>query len=96
MDEKKEEQAFLKLEGPLTVYEVTEMRDMLIASMNGSRQMILDLQGVTECDTAGIQLLLSARKKAVRDQKFLRITDCSDSVKQAAERIGINSASIMG
>lgn len=48
--------------GELTIYQVAETRSLLqraLADHDGSDQLMLDLAGVTECDGAGLQLLLA-------------------------------------
>jgi len=55
--------------GEMTVYTVRELRDQLVA---GSARE-LDLEGVTEFDSAGAQLLLALRAQ---------VTACSESVRE--------------
>ncbi|MGE0086874.1 MAG: lipid asymmetry maintenance protein MlaB [Desulfococcaceae bacterium] len=87
-------QSFLRLEGPLTVYEVGEMREVLLAALEGERDLLLDIAGICDCDTTGVQLLLSARKKARNEKKNFMIKGDSDAVRKAAERIGVSMESI--
>ena len=88
-------QSFLRLEGPLTVYEVGEMREVLLASLERDQELLVDITGITDCDTTGVQLLVSTRKKAGNDKKKLLITGDSEAVRKAAERIGLSMAAFL-
>lgn len=48
----------------------------------------LDLSGVTAIDTAGLQLLLSARRSAERRQRLLRFVSPSEPVRHVLELAG--------
>ncbi len=92
--EDRDGKSFLRLEGPLTVYEVGEMREVLLASMEKDRELVVDIAGINDCDTTGVQLLVSARKKAKKEKKKFFITGNSDAVRNAAERIGVSLVNI--
>lgn len=50
------------LHGELTIYQAAEIRPVLqqaLAELNGDTCLALDLSGVTECDGAGLQLLIA-------------------------------------
>ncbi len=52
----------ITIAGELTIYQVTETRSLLqraLTDHDGSDQLMLDLAGVTDCDGAGLQLLLA-------------------------------------
>ncbi|WPX31707.1 STAS domain-containing protein [Actimicrobium sp. CCC2.4] len=52
----------ITISGELTIYQVAETRALLqraLTGHDGSDQLMLDLAGVTECDGAGVQLLLA-------------------------------------
>jgi len=85
----------LKIEGSLSVYEVAELREKILAYLEKNKDMILDLEEVTECDTAGIQLLYSARKIAEEEGKTFTVTSASDPVFEAITRIGLVSSDVL-
>ncbi len=66
------------LEGDLTIYNANAIRDFLLAFLDDSAELELDLSKVNEMDSAAIQLLLSACKQAGRQQKTLRLGALSD------------------
>jgi anti-anti-sigma factor len=54
----------LAIDGELTIYRAAELKDVLLAPLMRHEALELDLSGVTEIDTAGVQLLLLARRTA--------------------------------
>lgn len=86
-----EDDAYLRLEGVLTVYEVAELRETLIAAFEKKNGVVLDLGNVTDIDTTGIQLLCSAYQTAKNTKKGFTIMGANDSFKEAISRIGLNS-----
>ena len=54
----------IELAGELTVQAATELKQALTTHLTRSRGMVLDLSGVSEIDTAGLQLLLLAKREA--------------------------------
>ncbi|RPI74915.1 MAG: STAS domain-containing protein [Desulfobacteraceae bacterium] len=87
---KKEEAAPLKIQGPLTIYEVVDVRERFLAHLKKTGELSLELEAVTDCDTAGIQLLYSALKTAKDRERPFDLKNVSVAVKEAAERAGVN------
>lgn len=85
----KDGQAILKIDGPLNIETLSMLKEELMAALNEHSGIALDLKNVNECDTAGIQLLWSARKTAEGKAKNFSIINSSESLKKAAEQIGI-------
>lgn len=56
--------ARLRLSGELTIYNAAAFKRDLLALLRPGADRELDLGGVEECDTAGIQLLLLAKRVA--------------------------------
>jgi anti-anti-sigma factor len=54
----------LAIDGELTIYRAAELKDVLLAPLMRHEALELDLSGVTEIDTAGVQLLLLAQRTA--------------------------------
>ncbi len=82
--------ALIRVKGALTIYEVAELRDLLLEGLDQTQGLRLNLADVTECDTAGIQLLYSARMTAKDRGKRFEFTERSRSVQETAEVIGID------
>ncbi|WP_338845529.1 STAS domain-containing protein [Massilia sp. W12] len=60
--------AVLSLEGDFTIYQAAELKPLLLQvlqeSRNDGKPLELDMSAVTECDGAGMQLLLALAKSA--------------------------------
>ena len=51
-----------RLSGSLTIYDVGELQTQLIEAGSMDQPMIVDLGGVTDIDTAGLQWLIALRR----------------------------------
>jgi anti-anti-sigma factor len=67
----------LRIEGELTIYQAVDLKQRLFAE---PAPVEIDLAGVTEIDTAGLQLLLLARKNALATGRELRLVRHSPAV----------------
>jgi anti-sigma B factor antagonist len=86
----------IKIEGSLSIYEVSKFRDELITCLETMDEIALDLSGVTDCDTAGVQLLYAARKTTDQGGHPIRIEKASAPVVDALNGAGMNSGDILG
>ena len=87
--EEKNDAAFLKIVGDMSIYHATSLRDGLLEQLSQFEEVTLDLTEVDNCDTAGVQLLLAARISAAETGKPFTISGISDSVQEALSRAGI-------
>lgn len=55
-------QAWATLTGELTIYTVAEIKAALAAELSAVDEIEIDLSGVSEMDTAGLQLMLIAKR----------------------------------
>lgn len=62
--EEKDGEAILKIKGGISVYEASVIRDELAACFKSHDKVILDVDEVDNCDTAGVQLMVSAFRTA--------------------------------
>lgn len=81
----------IKIEGSMSAYKVGDLKDRLLTGFTNHQGVILDINGVTECDTLGIQLLLSARKTAEKLNKTFNLTGDSQSVQDMLTRVGLEA-----
>lgn len=70
----------LRLEGELNIYTALEMKARLLEVLGRDAEPCLDLSGITEVDTAGLQLLILAHREAERQGKGLRCLEASPAV----------------
>ncbi|WP_035237343.1 STAS domain-containing protein [Desulfobacter vibrioformis] len=81
----------IKIEGSLSAYNAGDIKDRLLTGFTNHQGVILDINGVTECDTLGIQLLLSARKTAEMLNKTFNVTGDSPSVQDMLTGLGLEA-----
>lgn len=84
--------AALAVEGELTIYRAAELKDVLLDAVRQHAAPAFDLSAVTECDSAGLQLLLVARQEAAALGKALRVQDASAAVRDVFALLGIGFA----
>ncbi len=82
----------LKVEGALSIYEAGELKKGL--SANIADDVTLDLSNVETCDTAAVQILVSACKSAARAGKSFASVSYSAGVENAFEQVGLNCKNI--
>ena len=76
----------LRLEGELTIFRAMELKPMLLASSPVDE---IDLSGVTELDTAGVQLLMLAKKTALAQQRNIKLVAHSPAVLEVFELLNV-------
>ncbi|MEZ4527249.1 MAG: STAS domain-containing protein [Desulfobacterales bacterium] len=92
--EEKEGSALVRIEGPFTIYEAPALRELFLECFEKYRGLTLDLESVTECDTAGIQILCSARATAEAGEKIFLVDRMSDAVVNALTSGGLTSEKV--
>lgn len=81
----------LPIIGELTVHTATDNKEALLTYLDSSPAPELDLSGVDEIDTAGLQLLFLAKREAERSGKTVRFTALSRSVLDVLTIAGLDS-----
>jgi len=81
----------VKLEGELTIYRANELKPVLLAALDGAADVHFDLAGVSEIDTAGVQLLLLVRREAATRGLRLRLSSPSAAVRGAFELLELTA-----
>ena len=76
----------LRIDGELTIYRAQELKQALLAD---PAPVEIDLSGVTEIDTAGLQLLILAKKTALAKQRTLRLVAHSPAVIEVIELLNL-------
>lgn len=85
----------LKVAGPMTIYEAGDLRQAFLAGFAEGGGLILDLEAVTECDTAGLQLLCAARVTAETETRSFRIAAVSEAVRDALGAAGLSLEAVL-
>lgn len=79
-------------EGDLTIYYVAQIKDELFADYEKlADKVALDLTAVGEIDTAGVQLLLFAKKFFAAVRRPLFITKSNESVESVLTALDVNT-----
>ena len=81
----------LRIEGELTIYRAAELKNTLLAAVAEHDTLDIDLSAVTEFDTAGVQLLLVAKRAATARQHTLRLVGHSAAVIDVFELLDLSS-----
>lgn len=75
----------LRLDGELTIYRAAELKEALMQPLAHAGVLEVDLSDVSEIDTAGLQLLILARRAAGERQGELRLSGHSAAVQEVFE-----------
>jgi anti-sigma B factor antagonist len=82
--------ACLAVEGEMTIYRAAELKPALLEAVRAHDAPALDLSAVTEFDSAGLQLLLTARQEAARLGKRLAVSAASAAVRDVFTLLGMD------
>lgn len=80
------------IEGKATIVEAEQLRDELAKCIETWDRVKLDLGLVSDVDTAGLQVLLSAAATAALEGKPLEISNASDTVVDTCRLMGLEKA----
>lgn len=75
-----------KIDGEMTIYHAMQLKDSeLFSHLPNCREVDLDLSGVTEIDSSGLQLLVAAKALALAHGNRLRLSNHSQAVLNVLE-----------
>ena len=80
-----------KVDGEMTIYRAAELKPLLLQWPAGDAALEIDLSGVDEIDTAGVQLLLLARREAQGLERELRLVGRSRAVDDALTLLNLQA-----
>ena len=69
----------------LTIYTASDVKPMLLDALKQNEGLELDLSQVGEIDTAGVQLLMLAKREAQKLNKLFKIVAHSPAVRQTID-----------
>lgn len=79
----------IALDGEVTIYRAAELKVTVLAALRAGRVLEVDLSGVTELDTAGLQVLMLAKQAAAAEQRALRLVGHSPAVVEVFELLDL-------
>ena len=82
----------LVVEGELTIHTAGDRRAELMGLLERGDHVAVDLSGVTELDTAGLQLLLMARREAAHLGRTLDVVGASPAVTDTLSIVHLDPA----
>lgn len=77
--------SLLEMEGEMTIYTAAEQKSQLLAFLEADDGLEINLAKVSELDTAGLQLLIMAKREAAQHGKTLQFTMHSPVVLSVLE-----------
>ena len=85
--------ARLRVEGEMTIQRAAELKPVLLQTLAAAGDEIaLDLSGVTDIDSAGVQLLFMLSDAAAARQRSLRLRQPSPAVQHVFELLGLEGS----
>ena len=70
----------LRIAGEMTIYTAAELKAELMIHMAQPGDLEIDLSEVSELDSAGLQLLILAKREALREERSVHLTGHSRAV----------------
>lgn len=81
----------IAIDGELTIYRAADLKITVLEAMRKARVLEVDLSGVTELDTAGLQVLMLAKNAAAADGRELRLLNHSPAVVEIVEMLNLGA-----
>lgn len=79
------DKSLLSIDGELTIYTASEYKKYLVENFTPEHTLDVDLEGVEEIDTCGLQLLAAMCKQLSDNGNEINIVATSDIAKEALE-----------
>ena len=81
----------LSLDGEINIYRAADLKLEVLAALRRAPVLEIDLAGVTELDTAGLQVLMLAKRTATIEQRELRLRNHSPAVVDVVEMLNLGA-----
>ena len=79
----------IAIDGEMTIYRAADLKTTVLEALRKTRVLEIDLSGITELDTAGLQVLMLAKQTAAADQRELRLLQHSPAVVEIFEMLDL-------
>jgi len=80
----------IQIKGELTIFTAAELRHQLLDALETGAKVEVDLSEVSEMDSAGMQLMVAAKREAGHRNLQLRFTGHSLAVVEQLELCGVS------
>lgn len=81
----------LALGGEINIYRAAELKTEVLDALRRAPVLEIDLAGVTELDTAGLQVLMLAKRTATEEQRELHLLNHSPAVVDIVEMLNLGA-----
>ena len=81
----------LNLAGEMTIYNAAELKPALLHALDEGKEIEIDLAGISEMDTSGVQLLMLMKREAVVAGKALKLARHSPAVLEVFELLRLGN-----
>jgi len=88
-------EAPLKITGQQTIRTADELHKAFAEYLNRGLDVVVDLSGVDECDTAALQLIYALRQSAVERKQRFHITAVSPAITGTVAALGLRIEDLM-
>jgi anti-sigma B factor antagonist len=75
----------LAIQGELSIFTAADLRQQLLDAIQAGQEVEVDLSQVSEIDSAGMQLMVAAKREASGRNQLLHFTGHSQAVFEALE-----------
>lgn len=82
----------LHVAGEMTIYSALELKERLFGSLARCVELDVDSSDVIEVDSAGLQLLLLAKREARTAGKQMQVSSPSQAMQEALQQFSLSSA----
>lgn len=82
----------MRIEQNMTIYSAAELKPVLLALARESEAPEFDLSAVTEIDSAGLQLLLLAKREAARMGRTIKVSHACEAVREVLNFVAFSEA----
>ena len=88
--QKTKDSVYLLINGDMTIYTASDQKQQLLDYLRSTKQAQIDLSGVTEIDSAGIQLLMFLKQEALLGNIQLALIHHSKAVVEVLELLNLS------
>jgi anti-anti-sigma factor len=81
----------IAIEGELTIYAAAEIKEKIASAFQSEQPLEIDLSQIGEMDTAGLQLLLLAKREGIARNRQVTFTPPSQAVLDALQLCGLST-----
>jgi len=80
---KKDPELQLKIENEMNIYQAATLSTLFLDALSKNRPIAIDLSGVMEIDTSGLQLLLVWAREARQGERPIRFLNPGPAIREA-------------